>query len=179
MSSSSVKFTVKRNDVSGNSVPNCFVCLPPLWNVDTKTFFTVAGWVGSSQETGTVVFIKSAESDSPDVWEISFPPRSALIICSDVDLPLDGLPIVIGTEQEPKRLIRGSQLHVSQLLLFKQRIGNGTPYCSKKLTPTFTVGSSKPAKFKWQNITENSGFSFVQLSILYTPILRSPRKYSW
>ncbi len=95
------KIYSERNEVSSSSIPPCLVCLPPLWKVETKIFFRVAGCVGSSQQTGIVVLVSSADRDSPDVCEINFPPSYLFISCKEVDFPLDVLPTAIGTEQEP------------------------------------------------------------------------------
>ena len=101
ISSSVLKFMVRRNEVRGLSFPRPLVWFPIPLKTDISGWYNMVGCVGSSQLRGIVDFAKSEQTNSPEDWETMCIPIIWLMSLNAVDLPLAVSPVAVETGQDP------------------------------------------------------------------------------
>ena len=99
-SSSSLKLTVKTNDVNGFSLPRSFVWFPRPLKTETKGVRKIDGCVGSSQHKGIEHHVSSEMTNCPDDCETICIPINLLVTFSAVDFPLAVSPTAVVTGQQ-------------------------------------------------------------------------------
>lgn len=97
MSLSISKLQTKMNAMIGFSLPRLWVWLPQPLKTAASGERTVWAKVGSSQQTGNVVFVSSLMTNSEDDCDTVRIPMSLANSSREVDFPHDISPIAVGT----------------------------------------------------------------------------------